>query len=451
MNTTLKLVDTKRMDWLENINVQALAAEQSIKELNKKYNTTYEVVVFDAQTNDANLEKAKASIDLEATNGFTMGNKIYINRNTKNPYSVVLGHELKHSLEQTKNYQKLHDTVLSEIKNKDALMEQKRLLYSGVDTYEQSENKDYYLEQEIVADYIGSTLFSDYKQIKKLYQMNRNVFTRVYEWVKERLGRTQTAPERESLIKIRDMFKKSLQEVKQESQETRLAIGKDEKLGDIAYIDKDILDLKPGDDVKQKVKEYFDINLKGLEIEVISNGNKIHLQQSKKYIDLIEQNKKKAKTVQILDDMIRIAKNHRFLPDINPNNSKKHMQLSASRGFDYYNTQFMITNYSTGNKVYYGRLVIRKSADGKDYFYDLEQISKIDERTKFSINKKARAEAHIQEPNPELEEASTLTTSNINEDKTYVNSNVKYSLNEQRFEAKTISTLKKVNVFGAER
>lgn len=221
-----KKVDTKQMDWLENVNVQVLAAENSINNINKKYNTNYELVVFDAQTKDQNLEKAKASIDLEQTNGFTIGNKIYINRNTKQPYSVVLGHELKHTLESTNSYQELHDTVLNQIENKDELMEQKRKLYAGVESYESSQNKDYYIEQEVVADYVGNNLLYNYSQIKKLYASNRNVFSRIYEWIKERLGKTQTAPERESLIQVRDRFKKALQEVKQENQFSQNAIEK---------------------------------------------------------------------------------------------------------------------------------------------------------------------------------------------------------------------------------
>ncbi|MGN1473151.1 MAG: hypothetical protein ACI4WZ_03675 [Eubacteriales bacterium] len=153
----------------------------------------------------------------------------------------------------------------------------------------------------------------------------------------------------------------------------RHAIKDTEKYGKVAYIDEDVLERKPGQSLKEAAEEYFRKYLSGMEIEVESSGDTVKIKQSKKY--LFQADKNKLLAVQILDDIISVARDKRYSANhalSEEGIQKKHSGFSAARGWDRY-----VTYYEIGDKLYQGRLYIRKSGDGSDYFYDLNIIKEI--------------------------------------------------------------------------
>ena len=157
----------------------------------------------------------------------------------------------------------------------------------------------------------------------------------------------------------------------------RHAIKDTEKYGKVAYIDEDVLERKPGQSLKEAAEEYFRKYLSGMEIEVESSGDTVKIKQSSKYFDLADS--KKLLAVQILDDIISVARDKRYSANhafSEEGIRKKHSGLSAARGWDRYHTY-----YEIGDALYRGNLYVRKSGDGSDYFYDVGKSIEIGDAT----------------------------------------------------------------------
>lgn len=264
-------------------------------------------------------------------------------------------------------------------------------LESKLDSKESLTEKEQELLDEIGAQTVGEILGGN-KEIVEKYASNKNAAEKilgVFGKIKKALSRAtnKTAKaERARVERVEGMLLTALAEKgytyrdgkvisvrepeEKEGEDVRFAIKTVNGIGKVAYIDEDLIQRKPGQSYTDAVKEYFDTYLSGMEIPVESSGDSVTIQQKKKFFDKASQPKKQA--VQILDDIISIGENkvhkENFETDLQ-GNKKKHTGLSASRGWDYYDTNFEI-----GDRIFSARVIVRKSGDGIDYFYDLDNI-----------------------------------------------------------------------------
>lgn len=112
-------------------------------------------------------------------------NTIYISEQASNPYSVVLGHELTHSLENKKLYNDLSKEILStmstEERNKKYMDLKKHKEYKTLELAE--------LDKEIVANYLSENFFTNFKQIQKLISKNKTLGQKVISFIQDKLAR----------------------------------------------------------------------------------------------------------------------------------------------------------------------------------------------------------------------------------------------------------------------
>lgn len=160
--------------------------------------------------------------------------------------------------------------------------------------------------------------------------------------------------------------------------EVRYSIVHSDKLGDIAFLDKDLIKKNDNESYNQAIKNFFNDNFKNREIEILENKETVNLDQIGKYLhpgSKVENYKEKQVASQILDDIIRIAKNKTHNEDLMVDGKKKeHSGLNADNGWDYYDTQFAIDESGI---IYGGVIIVRKSKNGKNYFYDIDKIREV--------------------------------------------------------------------------
>ena len=126
------------------------------------------------------LKKKGLNIDtLEDKNGFQVGNKIYLNVDSSEYCSFVMGHEMTHILENNKeDYQVLQDTLFEYAKAKGVYEED---LNNLKETYSNIENAD--VLKELSANYVGN-FFTDEDFVNNLTTKNPNLVVRIYNSLK---------------------------------------------------------------------------------------------------------------------------------------------------------------------------------------------------------------------------------------------------------------------------
>lgn len=366
---------------------------------------------------------AKAGINIEFTeNGMQTAsgdtvdgyynreeNVIVVNPKSKKPFESILIHELTHSLEGTTRYGRVMEQSLKSLSE----TERNRIiaLYQPVTQGKSAAEKVEILSSEYTAHYTEKALKSK-KFLEALVKEDRTIADRIRAFFEQRFGDEKLDRNAQKLAKA---YEKAFSEmaqrnfganaVSEDGGKRQFAIRSDLRFGKIAYIDENLIPRKKGQSLTDAVKEYFNTYLRGMEIPVESSGDTVTLQQTKKYLDNASVLKKQA--VQILDDIISIGENKKHTqnyPYSKEGELKKHLGLSATRGWDSYDTRFEI-----GETIYSGRVLIRKSGDGTDYFYDLDKIKAISVSRRMGTESqtKARADAYSANSIPE-------TSQNVN-------------------------------------
>lgn len=336
-----------------------------------------------------------------------------------------LVHEHGHFAEKTKQHRKYMDNILNTTSDSDKLAIDNMILDSDygitredIDTYNgaratKSMTDKHRLYEEEFTAMKSEQLFGNEAKIAKLARSNPNLAVNMYRKLAnyiEQLSantpeeRTQKAELQQKL----NLFEKALsnagvdymrggnsddeldnqsdiksQNPSKKNPTIKYALHNDKQLGKIAYIDKKLINPKSGQSNRDAAIEFFETNLHGLDIVVQSSGETVKIQQHDKYYYGSKYNvDKKIKITQIIDDMLLIGKNKSWKQNKttdNQGNIKKHLGLSASRGWDYYDTQFMLENNKGTYDVYSAVIVVRKSGDGMDYLYEINKFNKIKE------------------------------------------------------------------------
>ena len=142
-------------------------------------------------------------------NGNVDSNGIVLNLDSAKPLNRIIGHEITHTVEKAKHYEKLRDSLFEYAKSKgvdiDAELEMKALEYEGVEGTT--------AEAELVADLVGDYLFTDSDYVRDLSTKNRNLAQRIYDEVKYFLTKATTGSKEErELLKVKHEFEKAFRE-----------------------------------------------------------------------------------------------------------------------------------------------------------------------------------------------------------------------------------------------
>ena len=148
--------------------------------------------------------------------------EIKISKYTKNPALFVFKHELTHSLEGTDAYRDLQKHIMQSPE----LMTFAKSLGGNVSMLARAKQKSYQaagqeidLDQamrEVVADYVGSNLFTDEKSIRSLAKAKPNVAQRILGWIQRTYKklRGQWGVEEKWLYQAEQLYRRAIQQSK---------------------------------------------------------------------------------------------------------------------------------------------------------------------------------------------------------------------------------------------
>ena len=161
-----------------------------------------------ANNMNVSLEEATKTLEKKTIDAYNNGN-IVLNVDTPRALNRLVGHELNHSLEGTKEGSNLRRIAIEFAKTKneyDSRIADLQAMYEGT-------NAD--IEGELVSDIVGDFLFTDQEFINNLHTQDRNLFQRIYDEVKH-LIKMATAGSKEArqLEQLKHSFEKAMRENK---------------------------------------------------------------------------------------------------------------------------------------------------------------------------------------------------------------------------------------------
>lgn len=167
-----------------------------------------------ANNMNVSLEEATKTLEKKTIDAYNNGD-IVLNVDTPRALNRLVGHELNHSMEGTKEGANLRRIAIEFAKTKneyDSRVADLQALYEGT-------NAD--IEGELVSDIIGDYLFTDQEFINNLHTQDRNLFQRIYDEVKH-LIKMATAGSKEArqLEQLKHSFEKAMRENKTTSENT---------------------------------------------------------------------------------------------------------------------------------------------------------------------------------------------------------------------------------------
>lgn len=137
--------------------------------------------------------------------------KITIDPDAPNPVMQVMVHELTHHMETSGLYNEFSDMIIkyiSETLNADVQNLKNRIIsdYSGI-----AELDEAGATRELVAKFCETELFTNEESIERLLRDNRNLFQRIYDWIRGTLARMGAKPETQALMDAEKLYKKALE------------------------------------------------------------------------------------------------------------------------------------------------------------------------------------------------------------------------------------------------
>lgn len=138
---------------------------------------------------------------------------IYVNANSsQSPARAVIAHEMTHTFEGTKYYNKLRDMVFKYYGNSldDKRAEIKAIYADGVHDLKTDEAVD----QEVMAFFVEEKLLTDSESIKQVVKEDRSLAQKIVDWLNKVIQKIAGSREQKFLIEARDVWSKALAENK---------------------------------------------------------------------------------------------------------------------------------------------------------------------------------------------------------------------------------------------
>ena len=154
----------------------------------------------------------------EGVNGSYRDGVISLNPNAANPVRQTLIHELTHHMESSGRYSEFRETALRYVAEN---------MGADVDSVRQALMADYAQNgvtldedgatREIVAKFAEEKLFTDEATVRRLLAEDRNLFQRIYDWIRDMTGKLTGTSEESFLRDAERLYAKALRETRVEN------------------------------------------------------------------------------------------------------------------------------------------------------------------------------------------------------------------------------------------
>lgn len=153
---------------------------------------------------------------MKGENGYYKDGTICVNILAQDPFAQVVSHELTHSLEGTKHYEKLQKFVFRQLTRANVDISQaRRAKYEQYKSYGKELQSQSEIDAEIVAEYVQEHLLTDEQSIRELVEAETGVAQRIWNWVDNLLRRmtgSKESRERANLVRMERIYAKALRE-----------------------------------------------------------------------------------------------------------------------------------------------------------------------------------------------------------------------------------------------
>lgn len=173
----------------------------------------------------------------EGVQGSYQNGVIYIDPAAVDPVRQVLIHELTHHMETSGLYGKFTDAALRFVAED---------MGADVDALRRTVIEDYAkagvaldedgATRELVAKFAEEKLFTDEATVRRLLAQDRNLFQRIYDWLRDTAAKLTGTPEQRRLIDAQNLYEKALRQAAagtQDSGKQLLYAGKNAKTADL--------------------------------------------------------------------------------------------------------------------------------------------------------------------------------------------------------------------------
>ena len=266
LNTSIKLTNVQEMmengqlvDQSMTLNADGTKTEYAIAR-NAVPGANFTVKVGDTVVNNYKVDYQNGTITFEsapqgevtieyqaAPNGWnTNKGEIVLNSDTKNYLTFVAGHEITHSLENTKHYAKLQKALFDYAKAK-GVYDSRRAYVDATYTkqYAHDENYDKNIDKELTADLVGDYIFSDTEFLESIYKQDQNIFKQLWDSLKH-LAKMATSGSTEA---------RELEKVKMRFEQVWRDGAKDAKNGNLKQNGETQMSVEADDDVQYSLSD----------------------------------------------------------------------------------------------------------------------------------------------------------------------------------------------------
>nr|DAJ51083.1 MAG TPA: Type I restriction enzyme Methylase [Caudoviricetes sp.] len=157
----------------------------------------------------------------EGVQGSYQNGVIYIDPAAVDPVRQVLIHELTHHMETSGLYGKFSDAALRFVAED---------MGADVDALRRTVIEDYAkagvaldedgATRELVAKFAGEKLFTDEATVRRLLAQDRNLFQRIYDWLRDTAAKLTGTPEQRRLIDAQNLYEKALRQAETGTQDS---------------------------------------------------------------------------------------------------------------------------------------------------------------------------------------------------------------------------------------
>ena len=206
-----RLVDANGMDA-----AQRAAWRQALEQMPQEKQMQFEMAADIARRFGA-VVQARTMAD--GVQGSYQDGVISIDPAAVDPVRQVLIHELTHHMESSGLYSRFSDTALRFVAED---------MGADVDTLRRAVMADYAragvtldedgATREIVAKFAEEKLFTDEETVRRLLARDRNLFQRVYDWIRDTVAKLQGTREQRRLIDAQNLYEKALRQVETDRQ-----------------------------------------------------------------------------------------------------------------------------------------------------------------------------------------------------------------------------------------
>ena len=208
-----RLVDANGMDA-----TQRAAWRQALEQMPREKQMQFEMAADIARRFGA-VVQARTMAD--GVQGSYQDGVISISTNTADPVRQVLVHELTHHMESSGLYSRFSDAALQFVAED---------MGADVDTLRRAVMADYAragvaldedgATREIVAKFAEEKLFTDEETVRRLLARDRNLFQRVYDWIRDTVAKMQGTREQRRLIDAQNLYERALRQAEAGTQDS---------------------------------------------------------------------------------------------------------------------------------------------------------------------------------------------------------------------------------------